>query len=47
MRKSNMLYLNQKRYDKMLRDLWLSHGIPSVIARKLDGDMNHGGWDTL
>lgn len=47
MRRHHQLYLNQKRYDKLLRDVWLNHMIPSVISRKLEGDMNPGGWETL
>ncbi|PSK46522.1 hypothetical protein B9Z65_5490 [Elsinoe australis] len=47
MRRHHQLFLNQKRYDKLLRDVWLSHGIPSVISRKLEGDINNGGWETL
>ena len=45
------LILNQHRYDKLLRDVWLmvnpSSTIWSAIARKLEGDVNAGGWGTL
>jgi hypothetical protein len=27
--------------------LWLSHGIPSYISRKLEADINNGGWETI
>ncbi|GAB7347546.1 hypothetical protein MBLNU459_g4437t1 [Dothideomycetes sp. NU459] len=47
LRRHHQLFLNQRRYDKLLRDAWLSHGIPSVISRRLEGDMNTGGWETL
>ncbi|SMQ51695.1 unnamed protein product [Zymoseptoria tritici ST99CH_1A5] len=47
LRRHHQLYLNQKRYDKLLRDVWLNHMIPSVISRKLEGDINPGGWETL
>lgn len=47
LRKHHQLYLNQKRYDRLLRDVWLGHMIPSVISRKLEGDINPGGWETL
>ncbi|KAF4554570.1 E3 ubiquitin-protein ligase ubr11-like protein [Elsinoe fawcettii] len=47
MRRHHQLFLNQKRYDRLLRDVWLGHGIPSVISRKLEGDINNGGWETL
>ena len=41
------LFLKQKRYDELLRILWLQHGIPSAIARRLEGEVNNGGWETL
>ncbi|KAK5014419.1 E3 ubiquitin-protein ligase ubr1 [Cryomyces antarcticus] len=47
LRRHQQLFLSQKRYDKLLRDVWLSHGIPSTISRKLEGDVNNGGWETL
>ena len=47
LRRHHQLYLHQKRYDKLYRDLWLAHGIPSQIARRLEGESNNGGWETL
>ncbi|KAI1431516.1 hypothetical protein GGR50DRAFT_679240 [Xylaria sp. CBS 124048] len=47
LRHGRQLYLNQKRYDSMIRSLWLSHGIPSYISRKLEADINNGGWETI
>ena len=47
LRRSRQLILNQKRYDALLRKHWLEHGIPSVIGRRLDADVNNGGWETL
>lgn len=47
LRSGRQLFLHQKRYDSMLRGLWLSHGVPSFISRKLEADINNGGWDTL
>lgn len=47
LRKHHQLYLHQKRYDKLLREVWLNHMIPTVISRKLEGDINPGGWETL
>ncbi|CAK7197478.1 E3 ubiquitin-protein ligase ubr1 [Sporothrix eucalyptigena] len=41
------LELNQRRYDAMLRTVWLSHGVPSFISRKLEMDINNGGWETI
>ncbi|KAI0193340.1 hypothetical protein EV127DRAFT_510035 [Xylaria flabelliformis] len=47
LRHQRQLYLSQKRYDLMIRNMWLSHGIPSYISRKLEGDINNGGWETI
>ena len=47
LRRHHQLFLNQKRYDVLLRNVWISHGIPSTIARRLEGDNNNGGWETM
>ncbi|KAK3942130.1 E3 ubiquitin-protein ligase [Diplogelasinospora grovesii] len=47
LRHGRQLFLHQKRYDSMLRNLWLSHGVPSYISRKLEADINNGGWETI
>lgn len=47
LRHSRQLFLSQKRYDSMLRALWLGHGVPSFISRKLESDINNGGWETI
>lgn len=49
LRTKHQLILNQKRYDKLVRDVWLmlNGNIWSAIARKLEGDVNAGGWETL
>ena len=49
LRTRHQLILNQKRYDKLVRDVWLmlNGSIWSAIARKLEGDVNAGGWETL
>jgi E3 ubiquitin-protein ligase UBR1 len=47
LRKTRPLMLSQRRYDGIQRAIWLSHGVPSVISRKLEADINNGGWDTL
>jgi E3 ubiquitin-protein ligase UBR1 len=47
LRRHHQLFLHQKRYDKLLREVWLNHGIPSTIARRLEGEVNNGGWETL
>ena len=47
LRRNRQLVLNQKRYDALLRHLWLHHGVPALISRKLEADINNGGWETL
>ncbi len=47
LRYGRQLFLHQKRYDSMLRALWLGHGVPSFISRKLEADINNGGWETI
>ncbi|KAJ4303304.1 E3 ubiquitin-protein ligase ubr1 [Kalmusia sp. IMI 367209] len=47
LRRHHQLFLNQKRYDILLRKVWLDGGIQSFIARRLEGDINNGGWETL
>ncbi|KAL1590336.1 hypothetical protein WHR41_00619 [Cladosporium halotolerans] len=47
LRRHHQLFLNQKRYDKLMREVWLGHGIQTFISRKLEADINPGGWETL
>ncbi|KAM0188583.1 hypothetical protein ACHAPI_010517 [Fusarium lateritium] len=47
LRHGRQLFLNQKRYDSMIRSTVLNHGVPSLISRKLEAEINNGGWDTL
>ncbi|KAH7115174.1 RING finger domain-containing protein [Dendryphion nanum] len=47
LRRHHQLFLNQKRYDILLRKVWLEGGIQSLIARRMEGDINNGGWETL
>ncbi|RMZ73725.1 ubiquitin- ligase e3 component [Pyrenophora seminiperda CCB06] len=47
LRRHHQLYLNQKRYDALLRKVWLEGGVQSLIARRLEGDVNNGGWESL
>lgn len=46
LRRSRQLILNQKRYDALSRHSWLTQGIPTQISRKLEGEINNGGWET-
>ncbi|KAL9055632.1 MAG: hypothetical protein Q9162_003442 [Coniocarpon cinnabarinum] len=41
------LFLEKRRYDRLFRDVWLGHGVPTAISRKLEGEVNTGGWETL
>ncbi|GAA5908396.1 hypothetical protein JCM8208_006181 [Rhodotorula glutinis] len=36
-------YLHRGRYDEVRR-LWLTHGVPTFVARKLEATTNPGGW---
>jgi len=47
LRRKEQLFLNKKRYDKLYRDVWLSNGIPTAVARKLEAEVNTGGWEGL
>ena len=49
LRSKHQLILNQKRYDKLLRDTWLmtNGSVWSTISRKLESEVNAGGWETL
>ncbi|PHH89807.1 hypothetical protein CDD83_5213 [Cordyceps sp. RAO-2017] len=47
LRHGRQLFLNQKRYDSMIRNTVLNHGVPSLISRRLEAEINNGGWDTL
>ena len=47
MRRGRPHYLQCARYDALMRDVWLSNGLPSLIVRKLDQLQDTGGWETL
>jgi E3 ubiquitin-protein ligase UBR1 len=49
LRNKHQLMLSQMRYDRLLRDTWLmvNGNVWSAIARKLEGEVNSGGWETL
>ncbi|KAF9527898.1 hypothetical protein CPB83DRAFT_907266 [Crepidotus variabilis] len=46
MRRGRRQYLHQPRWE-VIRKTWLSHGIPSIVARKLESTLDSGGWETL
>ncbi|KAH5405459.1 E3 ubiquitin protein ligase [Parastagonospora nodorum] len=47
LRRHHQLFLNQRRYDALLRKIWLEGGIQSMIARRLEGEINNGGWESM
>ena len=49
LRQRHQLILNQQRYDRILRDAWLmvNATVWSTIARKLEGEVNGGGWESI
>ncbi|KAH7907045.1 hypothetical protein BJ138DRAFT_1015142, partial [Hygrophoropsis aurantiaca] len=46
MRRGRRQYLHPARWED-IRKTWLNHGIPTVIARKLESTVDSGGWETL
>ena len=47
LKRRGRLFLERRRYDRLFRDVWLGHGLPSAVSRKLEGEVNTGGWETL
>jgi len=47
LRRKEQLFLNRKRYDKLYREVWLRQGIPTTVARKLESEVNSGGWEVM
>ncbi|USW56018.1 Putative adaptor protein ClpS, core [Septoria linicola] len=47
LRRHQMLFLNAKRYEKLVREVWIGGLVQTVVSRKLEGDINPGGWETL
>ncbi|KAF9042270.1 hypothetical protein BJ165DRAFT_1546637 [Panaeolus papilionaceus] len=45
-RRGRRQFLHHARWE-VIRKTWLSHGIPSMVARKLESTMDSGGWETL
>ncbi|KAJ7650236.1 hypothetical protein FB45DRAFT_986384 [Roridomyces roridus] len=46
MRRGRRQYLHHARWEDV-RKTWLSHGIPTIIARRLEASLDSGGWETL
>ena len=54
LRSKQVLMLSERRYERGLRDSWLcvgggygGGGVWSMVARRLEGEVNAGGWETL
>ena len=45
-RRGRRQFLHHARWE-VIRKTWLSHGIPSMAARKLESSLDSGGWETL
>ncbi|KDQ52976.1 hypothetical protein JAAARDRAFT_197766 [Jaapia argillacea MUCL 33604] len=46
MRRGRRQYLHQARWEEV-RKTWLTHGIPTLVARKLESTVDSGGWESL
>ncbi|KAH9927415.1 uncharacterized protein BXZ73DRAFT_90700 [Epithele typhae] len=46
MRRGRRQYLHHARWEDVHK-IWLSHGIPTLISRRLEGTVDNGGWETL
>jgi hypothetical protein len=45
-RRGRRQFLHPARWEEV-RKTWLNHGIPTMVARKLEGTVDSGGWETL
>ncbi|KAF8330326.1 uncharacterized protein EI90DRAFT_3060308 [Cantharellus anzutake] len=46
MRRGRRQYLHHRRMEE-IRKMWVNHGIPTFVARKLDSTIDVGGWDSV
>jgi E3 ubiquitin-protein ligase UBR1 len=46
MRRGRRQYIHPARWEEV-RKTWLSHGIPTAVARKLESTVDSGGWEAL
>ncbi|KAI0782190.1 hypothetical protein C8Q75DRAFT_727881 [Abortiporus biennis] len=46
MRRGRRQYLHHARWEEVRR-LWLNHGLPTLIARRLESTVDNGGWEAL
>jgi E3 ubiquitin-protein ligase UBR1 len=45
-RRGRRQYLHPIRWEEV-RKIWLNHGVPTLVARKLESTVDSGGWETL
>lgn len=45
-RRGRRQFLHPARWEEV-RKMWLNHGIPTIVARKLESTIDTGGWETL
>jgi len=45
-RRGRLQYLHSARWEDV-RKTWLNHGIPTIVARKLEATIDPGGWETF
>ena len=46
LRRGRRQFLHPARWEEV-RKTWLNHGIPTLVARKLEGTIDSGGWESL
>ncbi|KAI0802993.1 hypothetical protein BC629DRAFT_1490697 [Irpex lacteus] len=46
MRRGRRQFLHHTRWEE-IRRIWLNHGIPTLIARRLESTVDSGGWETM
>ncbi|KAK9491525.1 hypothetical protein V1508DRAFT_357779 [Lipomyces doorenjongii] len=47
LKRGRPLYLSKKRYENLIRNIWLQNGIASQIARRIESTVDNGGWEGM
>ncbi|KAK9322683.1 hypothetical protein V1517DRAFT_123131 [Lipomyces orientalis] len=47
LKRGRPLYLSQKRYENLIRNIWLQNGMASQIARRIESTVDNGGWEGM
>lgn len=45
-RRGRRQFLHSARWEDV-RKTWLNHGVPTIVARKLEATIDPGGWETF